>query len=100
VLLCRYNGDQNKHSFSRIVDWKLYEETPSDQATLIESLDRLEQKGSQLKPKAVIGDRGFLSKQGFPSREIGLASQILAHNLWVIARLPRKQEDIPLDLAA
>ena len=41
----------------------------------------------------------FRSK-GFSSREKGVAWQVLVHNLWVIARLPRKLKDIPLDLAA
>tara|TARA_Y100000294_G_scaffold168955_1_gene179581 strand:- start:406 stop:1935 length:1530 start_codon:yes stop_codon:yes gene_type:complete len=38
--------------------------------------------------------------KGFDSREKGLAWRILAHNLWVLARLDQDQKKIPLLLAA
>ena len=38
--------------------------------------------------------------KGFDSREKGLAWRILAHNLWVLARLDQEQKKIPLLLAA
>ena len=143
-----------------ITDWRLYKDAaPSDAACLMESLDRLKNKGVQ--PKQVTGDRGTFSKRngkllmkreirnnlcprtvqemkeryhdkdfayhhmrrgqtegrlgilkhcflgspfrskGFESRERGLAWSILAHNLWVLARLPRADtEPVPLPLAA
>jgi len=38
--------------------------------------------------------------KGFDSREKGLAWRILAHNLWVLARLDQEQKKKPLLLAA
>jgi len=44
-----------------ITDWKLYNNAPSDNACIIESLDRL--KKDNIKPKQVTGDRGTFSKK-------------------------------------
>lgn len=145
-----------------ILDWRLYKDkAPADNATLIESLDRMKKTRDGYQPKQATGDRGIFSKRnvkildkrgiennlcpravtqlqiklqhdefaahqlrrgqtegrigimkncflgtpfrnkGFLSREKGVAWKIFAHNLWVLARLPRAgSKEMPLPLAA
>ena len=65
----------------------------------------LQKRRSQTEPRIAIFKNGFLGRpmrsKGFVHRENRVAWAVLAHNLWVIARLPQAEEQIEeLDPAA
>jgi hypothetical protein len=58
---------------------------------------RLQTRRAQTEPRIAIFKNGFLGRpmrsKGFMHRENRVAWAVLAHNLWVIARLPLAEED-------
>jgi hypothetical protein len=77
-----------------IVDHELCKDTsPGDAQWLGKRVEKLrEATGGEL--KGLVGDRGFASRQ------LQVSWAVLAHNLWVAAGLPRKQEQEAVPLAA
>jgi hypothetical protein len=66
---------------------------------------RLQARRAQTEPRLAIFKNGFLGRplrsKGFAHRENRVAWAVLAHNLWVIARLPQAEEQTEkLDVAA
>jgi len=66
---------------------------------------RLQTRRAQTEPRIAIFKNGFLGRpmrsKGFVHRENRVAWAVLAHNLWVLARLPRAEEQAEeLDAAA
>ena len=66
---------------------------------------RLQRRRAQTEPRIAIFKNGFLGRpmrsKGFTNRENRVAWAVLAHNLWVIARLPQAGEQFDeLDAAA
>jgi hypothetical protein len=57
---------------------------------------QLQRRRSQTEGRMAIFKNGFLGRplraKGFEHREMAVAWQVLTHNLWVLARLERKQE--------
>lgn len=64
----------------------------------------LQRRRAQTESRIAIFKNGFLGRplrsKGFMHREGRVAWAVLAHNLWVIARLPQAQEQDELDAAA
>jgi hypothetical protein len=56
---------------------------------------RLQRRRSQSEGRIGILKNNFLGQplrsKGYPSRQLGVVWSVLAHNLWVIARLPRRE---------
>lgn len=70
-----------------------------------EEFVRLQRRRAQTEPRIAIFKNGFLGRpmrsKGFVHRENRVAWAVLAHNLWVIARLPQaKEQSEKLDAAA
>ena len=89
-----------------IVDWKLYrDEARSDQKVLRESVERMEEgefrehqrRRGQTEGRIGIVKNEFLGRplrsKGFRSRELSVGWAVLAHNLWVLARLPQAEAE-------